>query len=361
MRVLHLNDIANVGYTLVGELRRIGVDAELLLFNTRKKKTLRVNQDTTSYTLSLKPSISSIPLFIKKLREKWSLVHVHYLYKYAYLLAALPQKYLLHIHGSDIKLAASPRNILDALNIKPKKYTIKRAKAVIVSTPNLTKYVESIGVDKEVEYVPNPVDTEFFSPTSSTRYRELFEELHSGVDLLITSPLSVNFSAKGQDLLLKVIATMDKNKLVNSYRLLLSRRGPDFHKLLPLIDKLNLRSKIRFIEPIPNSKIPGLYAVSDIVVPALSRSHVFGVTALEAMACRKPVVNTWHKKYYGETGFPQILYSEKSLGKILGLISSDTRYRRELAQQQMQWVTRNYSSSIIATRLLKIYKDILGY
>ncbi len=357
MKILHLNDIANTGYTLVRELRRRGLDIELLVLGTKKNNILRVHHTRTNYASSLRISINSVFSLIRKLWEKWDLIHVHYLYKYAYLSALLHKKYLVHIHGSDIRLATSPRNLLDTVNIKPKKYALKNTQTVIVSTPNLIKHVESIDVDKNVEYLPHPIDTKMFSPSSSTKYREFFEELHDGVDLLITSPLTINFSTKGQDLLVKTLARLG----VDNYRLVLSSRGPDYKRLLDLVEKLDLKSRIKFIKPVPNSLMPGLYGVSDIVVPALSRNHVFGVTALEAMACKKPVVNTWHKKYYGETSFPEIHYSEKNLRNILELLVSDKKYREKLSEQQRLWVIENHSASTVAIKLLKIYRNILSY
>ena len=58
-----------------------------------------------------------------------------------------------------------------------------------------------------------------------------------------------------------------------------------------LVGGSNLRGNVRFLETIPHSRLPAVYSAADVFVqPSLRES--FGMPAVEAMACSRPVVVT---------------------------------------------------------------------
>ena len=78
-------------------------------------------------------------------------------------------------------------------------------------------------------------------------------------------------------------------------------------KLRALAEDLGVASRVRFVGPHPQERLPEFYAASDVVV-VCSHSESFGLTALEAQACGRPVVGTpvgglSHIVHEGETGF----------------------------------------------------------
>ena len=106
--------------------------------------------------------------------------------------------------------------------------------------------------------------------------------------------------------------------------------------------------------------MPGLYGVSDIVVGAMSKSRVFGMTALESMVCGRLTINTWSRRHYGDTGFPEIEYGVKYLARLLERLIEDESLRRRMANAQREWVSTNHGSKTVASKLLGLYKYILS-
>ena len=78
-------------------------------------------------------------------------------------------------------------------------------------------------------------------------------------------------------------------------------------KLRALAEELGVAERVEFAGPQPQTRLPAFYAASDVGV-VCSHSESFGLTALEAQACARPVVGTpvgglSHIVREGETGF----------------------------------------------------------
>jgi len=265
--------------------------------------------------------------------------------------------YIAHIHGSDIRLAYDNSVYEGIIHRLLKRFSLSRSMKALVSTPNLITLAKSLSPNTSVLYLPNPIDTRYFTYTNAQRLSEYFTYMHDGVDLLITMPTRIHFSTKGNDVLVKALALV---KPSTSYRLVMVKHGPDLPRLLRLIDRFDLKKRIVFVNPIPNKLIPGLYGVSDIVVAAISKREVFGITALESMACRIPTVNTWSKKYYVDAEFPALPYGVEPLSKLLENLIEDPLLRNNIARIQARWVRENHDSRIVAMKLVQVYKDLMN-
>jgi len=237
-----------------------------------------------------------------------------------------------------------------------KLFALKKASRVLASTPNLVPLINSFSPATNALYLPNPVDTKYFEPANAQKLSMSFTHLHDGVDLLITAPTAVDFSTKGSGILLKALSKIKKPP---DYRLVIIKHGQDFRKLLELVVKLGLRSKVKIIDPVPNELMPGLYGISDIVVAAISKQEVLGMTALESMACGTPTLNTWSRKYYGDAGFPLLPFGTEALKNLIEHLISDQELRANVARAQLEWVKANHSSEVIAKLLIQIYEDVL--
>ena len=78
------------------------------------------------------------------------------------------------------------------------------------------------------------------------------------------------------------------DKIPNS-KLLLVGDGPDKDELLALVKELNIEDKVIFTGKVPNSEIQVYYSLMD-VFSTFSTTETQGLTVLEALATRKPVV-----------------------------------------------------------------------
>lgn len=129
MKVVMVHDCAYVGYELRRELIKRGLEVEHVLFSG------------WSHAATLK--------MVMKLRKtKCDFVHAHYLRSSAYASFLSGKPYVIHCHGSDIRGGISWL----------KRKCLKKAKSILVSTPDLLRILPS------ATWLPNPVDVERFRP-----------------------------------------------------------------------------------------------------------------------------------------------------------------------------------------------------
>jgi len=131
MKIVMVDDCAYVGYELRRELIKRGVEVEHAFF-----------------TVSYLPKVATLKMALKLRRMKCDLIHAHYCRSAAYASYLSGKPNVIHCHGSDIR---------GGINWLKRK-CLKKAKKVLVSTPDLLEILPSAA------WLPNPVDTERFRP-----------------------------------------------------------------------------------------------------------------------------------------------------------------------------------------------------
>jgi len=76
------------------------------------------------------------------------------------------------------------------------------------------------------------------------------------------------------------------------FNLIVGGSGPLYSTLILLAQKLNLEGNVHFVGFVPEAKLPLLYASADAFVLPTTELECFGLTALEALACGRPVLAT---------------------------------------------------------------------
>jgi glycosyltransferase involved in cell wall biosynthesis len=140
-----------------------------------------------------------------------------------------------------------------------------------------------LGVKREIQVVNVGVNSDVFKPLpSANRY------LKTGNFKILT--VSRLHEYKGLEYLIKAIQKVAQQ--IPETHLYILGRGPEEQNLKNLKDSLELDKHVTFIsEPIPNYKMPELYAECDVYVQP-SIVEPYGIAVLEAMSCGKPVVGT---------------------------------------------------------------------
>lgn len=140
-----------------------------------------------------------------------------------------------------------------------------------------------LGVKREIKVVNVGVNSDVFKPLpSANRY------LKTGDFKLLTVARLHEY--KGLEYLIKSIKGVTQQ--APEAHLFILGKGPEEQNLKELRDSLELDRYITFIsEPIPNYKMPELYAECDVYVQP-SIVEPYGIAILEAMSCGKPVVGT---------------------------------------------------------------------
>ena len=136
-------------------------------------------------------------------------------------------------------------------------------------------------------------------------------------------------------------------------------KGPLEAEVKALADELQVTEHVNFAGAADRKQLPDYYGNSDFLVIS-SESETFGVVAIEAMSCGVPVLST-------DCGGPADMIVNSSLGSIVGmgvddlsdgllsmakrLDDFDARYIRKYAEE-------NFSASVVAGRMLEIYKKL---
>jgi D-inositol-3-phosphate glycosyltransferase len=141
---------------------------------------------------------------------------------------------------------------------------------------------------ERIEIVPPGVEHAFFSPGDRTGARAAMGSAGDHPVLLFVGRIQ---PLKGLDVAVGALAELDRADAE-----LVVVGGPsgadgpgELARVVALADELGVRRQIRFVPPLPHHLLSSYYRAADVVLVP-SRSESFGLVALEAAACGRPVV-----------------------------------------------------------------------
>lgn len=168
---------------------------------------------------------------------------------------------------------------------------------------------------------------------------------------------------KGLDYLLKALKLLKSN--INDFKLIVGGRGKLVGEYKSLVKNLGLEKHVEFHGFIPDEKLVNYYNLADVfVLPSISNEEGFGMVALEALACKTPVVvtdivgvsNDLIKYNAGLVVKPRDV---ESLSKSLIMLLEDPESRFEMGENGRDFVERKYTWKRVAKMTEKIYEDVL--
>ena len=126
-----------------------------------------------------------------------------------------------------------------------------------------------------------------------------------------------------------------------------------------------LADRVRFLGTVPHAELPGLLAVSDLLVAASFASETFGIALVEAQACGVPVVAS----NFG--GFPEVVQDgitgllvppqdSAALAAALRALLADPKRRQAMGEAGRRWVSAQFHWQRVAERVLEAYRIVLG-
>jgi N-acetyl-alpha-D-glucosaminyl L-malate synthase BshA len=259
--------------------------------------------------------------------EQLDLLHVHYAIPHAssaYLAKQMLKdkidlKIVTTLHGTDITLVGLEPSFLPLV-----KFSIEESDGVTAVSRFLKeKTITNYEIQKNIEVIPNFVDTEIFKPSDCCGFRKHIAPNNEKV-LVHTS----NFrQVKRVPDTLKIFAKVLQEIPA---KLVLVGDGPDRSECERLCRQLGICDNVRFL-----GKQDGLVEIlnaSDIfLIP--SQSESFGLAALEAMACGLPVISSSvgglpELVRHNETGYIAEIGDIDRMAKYtIDLLTNDRKYR----------------------------------
>lgn len=229
---------------------------------------------------------------------------------------------------------------------------------------------------------------DFLCSTSEIMAREMYryidkgniiEVIPFGVDLRQFSPpeQNENLSKKpvvfgvakylqpiyGLDYLMKAFARVEKSH-PGRVLLKIAGSGPELGRLQLLAKNLNISDKVEWLGEITNSEVARFYQELDVVVvPSLEES--FGVTAVEASACARPIIASRvgglpEVVIDGKTGIMVKSQNVESLAEAMEYMLQNPEERRRMGQSGREFVQKNYDFQDNVTHMEQVYKTLLS-
>ncbi len=217
-------------------------------------------------------------------RYSLDIIHVHYALPNA-LSAVLAReiagkvRIVTTVHGTDVTVWGKEPSLQPVI-----RYGLEQSDAVSAVSHDLKNEVySSFGLDKGVQVIPNFVDTRAFSrlPDSSLR-----SQLARDGEKIILHVSNFRPVKRLQDL---ITAFFRLQRCNPGTRLVLAGDGAEREPAEKLVHDLGLASQVIFLGT--RAELVQLYSAADLFVLP-SEKESFGLSALEAMACRVPVVAT---------------------------------------------------------------------
>ncbi|MGJ1431749.1 N-acetyl-alpha-D-glucosaminyl L-malate synthase BshA [Sphingobacterium spiritivorum] len=219
--------------------------------------------------------------------ENLDVLHVHYAIPHAS--AAFMAKQILAtyginipvittLHGTDITLVGKDKSFSPVVT-----FSINQSDGVTAVSENLkSQTLEYFDINKDIQVIPNFIDLERFSNKDRSHFKKAIAPFDERI-LIHTS----NFrKVKKTDDVIRIFQKV--NEKIPS-KLLMVGDGPERRNAEELSRELGVCHDVRFLGK--QDAIEEILSVSDLfLMPSSSES--FGLAALEAMACKVPVIST---------------------------------------------------------------------
>ncbi|MFQ6089798.1 MAG: glycosyltransferase [Candidatus Methanofastidiosia archaeon] len=313
--------------------------------------------------------VSNTLKFFERRNLNYDVIHSHY-WDSGYVALKLSEKLGMKFYHTSHSLGALKRKRLGALGggryrfelrISREREIFEKAKFIIVSTPQeANDYENYYRISKsKVKVIPPGVDTERFNPSG-------FENSKLPKNAIFS--LSRIDPRKGLEFLIK--AFFEVSKRIDSHLIIGGgSKNPgdietsELERLKNLVEKFGLEEKVEFTGYIPDKLVPAYYRGSRIfVVP--SPYEPFGLTILEAMSSKTPVVVTKFggSRFIvndGKDGFLVDPQNTKEFSKVILQLLEDDHLHEKVSEKAFEKVRKKYQWSAVAKRHLELYEQNL--
>jgi N-acetyl-alpha-D-glucosaminyl L-malate synthase BshA len=291
------------------------------------------------------------------------LIHAHYAIPHAtsaYLAREILKKekgnckikVVTTLHGTDITLIGLEPTFLPTM-----KFSIEQSDGVTaVSSFLKEKTISSYKVEKDIEVIPNFIDTDKYN-RETIKICNLKNHFAPNGEKILAHTSNFRPLKRVQD----VIKIFNKvRKKVNS-KLLLIGDGPDRSECERLSRELGIYEDIKFMGK--QDSIAELLSLSDLFIMP-SQSESFGLSALEAMSCSVPAITTSvgglpELNIHGETGYIAEIGDIERMSKYaIELLSNEKKYK--LFSKRARERAMEFSQEDIIRKYEKHYETVLN-
>ncbi|MDM1444008.1 glycosyltransferase family 4 protein [Myroides odoratimimus] len=289
-------------------------------------------------------------IIIKGLFTSYDIIYVHY-FKYSiyptFFLKVLfrGKKLVYNFHGSDLIKDNADSFELSSFKIR----ILRKSDAIVVPSLYYKELIISkIPEIKEKLFVSpsGGVNKEVFHPISEFKFNEC-------ITLGYIGRLDVR---KGVELFISSLSDLKQKKY--DFNAFIVGNGTLRDEYLHMVDELNLKDEVVFIDSQPQKRLCEFYNMFDLLIfPTYRKSESLGLVGLEALSCGTPVLGTeiGEIKNYLEEGVNGFLFKERDINE---LTSKIIHYKR-LSIEEKRKMRREAELSSADYETKKVQEKIL--
>ncbi len=292
--------------------------------------------------------------------ENIDLFHVHYAIPHsisAFLAKLVIEennhkiKIITTLHGTDITLVGLEPSFLPLV-----KFSIEKSDGVTaVSNFLREKTLTNYQINKDIEVIPNFVDTEVYKPKENCVFKSHFAP--NGEKVLVH--ISNFRPVKRVPDVIKIFHLV-KQKI--PAKLILAGDGPERTECEKLVRELNIKEDVYFLGK--QEAVVDILNASDLFIMP-SQSESFGLSALEAMACGVPTITTSigglpELVVHNETGYiAEIGDIERMARYAIDLLTNSNKYKK-FSENARKRAVEFFNKDKIVKQYEEFYQRILN-
>ena len=231
----------------------------------------------------------------------------------------------------------------------------RKARSVMVTNPDTFEIFDRLPYldHARIHPVPFAIDPEKYRPVDSTQLRELYVK---DEELLLFSPSRQIWAEKGNDKMIRAFARFGREFPKSKF--VMVSWSVDEQRSRDLVNSLGLEDKVVWIKPVAKNHLIQYYGAADIILDQFVLGS-WGTSTPEAMSCGKPVLMFYKKNYiaraFGEEE-PPILnsFTEDDIYLNLVRLAKDRDYAVEVGKRSRDWIIRTHHPRLVAQRHLDI-------
>lgn len=297
--------------------------------------------------------------------EDYDVIHTHiptpWTADWSVFSSKLKNKPLVVTYHNDIIGNGLAHYIAGIYNSTGLKLVLKRAEKIIITQPGyLHSSSHLMNYQHKIEVIPNGVDLDKFHPKNT--YEDEF--YHHENTIFFLSLLDEFHKYKGLDYLLNAVKIV-KNE-ISDIKLIVGGKGVLLDHYKQITASMGLEENVEFMGFIPDEDIAGYYSRASVfILPSVSSlQEGFGIVALEALACKTPVITTEIvgvakdlEKVKGGMVVPP--KNTEKLAEAIIMILKDKKLQEMMGKRGRKLVEEKYTWKGVARSMEKLYKSIL--
>ena len=262
-------------------------------------------------------------------------------------------KVITTLHGTDITLVGLEPSFLSTM-----KFSIEQSDGVTAVSKFLKdKTISSYSVEKDIEVIPNFIDTEKYkrkTEESSTCFRGNIANKDEKILIHVSNFRPV----KRVPDVIKIFSIVRKTLPA---KLILVGDGPERSECERLCRELGITEYVKFMGK--QDSLPEILSIADLFIMP-SQSESFGLSALEAMSCEVPVISSSvgglpELNLHGKTGYIAEFGDVERMAKYaIELLSNEKKY--QLFQKNARARAEIFKDEKIIGDYEKFYEKILS-